>query len=165
MISFKAIVESGISKNDVYQRRRSILLSNYITLILCTAIILLCTFRSLLFRNVDQALAINYLLALILFSLTIPLNRLHLTTLSRLYLCTLPIAYVWYFYITNMEVMPIIDTSNYDSFRIFLLALSCIPYLILDKIKNATECQQKDPKADIIAGDRKSTRLNSSHQI
>jgi len=32
-----------------------------------------------------------------------------------------------------MMVMPIIETSIYDSLRIFLLAISCIPYLILDK--------------------------------
>jgi hypothetical protein len=133
MISFKAIVESGVAKSDVYQRRRSILLSNYIALILCGAIILLSITRFLLFHDIDQTQARNYFLGFILFSATTLLNRLRLTTLSRLYLSVLPIAYLWYIYIASMKLMPTIDTSIYDSLRIFLLALSCIPYLILDK--------------------------------
>lgn len=133
MISFRTIVESGLSKTDVYQKRRSILLSNYIALILCIAIILLGTIRFLFFRNVDQALFTTYFQGLILFSFAIVLNRLHLTTLSRLYLCMLPTAYVWYIFITTVMVSSKIETSIYDSLRIFILALSCIPYLILDK--------------------------------
>jgi hypothetical protein len=50
-----------------------------------------------------------------------------------LYLSLLPTVFVWYVFITTILVMPKIETSVYDSLRIFLLALSCIPYLILDK--------------------------------
>src|SRR5712675_1022176 len=96
MMSLRTIVESGLSKSDVYQKRRSILLSNYIALILCTAILLLGTFRSVLFHSVDQNLFINYLLGVILFSFAIVFNRAHWTTLSRLYLSLLPTAFVWY---------------------------------------------------------------------
>jgi hypothetical protein len=133
MISPRTIVESGLSKTDAYQKRRSILLSNYIALILCAAIVLLGTTRFLLFQNVDRTLFINYILGAILFLLAIVFNRFHLTTLSRLYLSLLPTVFVWYVFITTILVMPKIETSVYDSLRIFLLALSCIPYLILDK--------------------------------
>lgn len=133
MISFRTIVESGLSKADAYQKRRSILLSNYIALILCGAILILAAVRLLVFRDVDQTLFINYLLGAFLFSLALVFNRYHLTTLSRLYLSLLPTAYVWYVFVTTLLVTPKIDTSVYDSLRIFLLAISCVPYLILDK--------------------------------
>jgi|GEM_PF-4692237 hypothetical protein len=69
MISLRTIVESGLSRTDAYQKRRSILLSNYIALILCTAIVLLGTTRFLLFHNVDRIILSNYYQELILFSL------------------------------------------------------------------------------------------------
>lgn len=133
MISLRTIVESGLSKTDVYQKRRSILLSNYIALILCIAIMILGTTRSLIFHTVDQTLLANYFLGVILFSLTIVFNRLRLTTLSRLYVSLLPTAFVWYACIILMLAMPKIETSTYYSLRVFLLATSCIPYLVLDK--------------------------------
>jgi hypothetical protein len=133
MISLRTIVESGLSKSDVYQKRRSILLSNYIALILCTAIVLLGAFRSLLFHSVDQTLFMNYFIGVILFSLAIVFNRAHWTTFSRLYLSLLPTAFVWYAFATTVMKPATVGTSIYDSLRIFLLAISCVPYLILDK--------------------------------
>ncbi len=133
MISFQNIVESGLSKNDLYQKKRGILLANYIALILCTAIILLYMIRFLYFHSITLKVTITYSVGFTLIFLTVVLNRLRLTNLSRLYLCLLPIVYIWYTFVTSMMKMPRIDTTVYDSFRIFLLALSCIPYLIFDK--------------------------------
>lgn len=133
MISLRNIVESGLSKSDVYQKRRSILLSNYIALILCAAIIVLGMIRWALFNDIDQALFSNYALGVTLFPLAIVFNRFRLTTLSRLYLSLLPTVFVWYTVTSPMLAMSKIESSVYDSLRIFLLAVSCIPYLILDK--------------------------------
>ena len=133
MISFKNIVESGLNKNDRYQKRRGILLSNYIAIILCTAIILLYIIRFLFFHSITMKVSTTYSAGFTLILFTVLLNRLRLTTLSRVYLCLLPIAYIWYNFVTDMMKMPKIDTTVYDSLRIFLLGLSCIPYLIFDK--------------------------------
>jgi hypothetical protein len=133
MISLRTIVESGLSKTDAYQKRRSIVLSNYIALILCVAIVVLGTIRWIFFNDIDQALFTNYALGVTLFPLAIVLNRFRLITLSRLYLSLLPTVFVWYALTAPMMAMPKIESSVYDSLRIFLLAVSCIPYLILDK--------------------------------
>jgi len=135
MISFQNIVESGLSKNDLYQKRRGILLANYIALILCTAIILLYMIRFLYFHSITLKVTVTYFTGFTLIFFTIILSRLRLTTLSRLYLCLLPIAYIWYTFLMGMVKMQKIDTTIYDSLRIFLLALSCIPYLIFDKVQ------------------------------
>src|SRR5258708_36171352 len=109
MISFQNIVESGLSKNDRYQKRRGILLTNYIALILCTAIILLYMIRFLYFHSITLNVTITYSAGFTLIFLTVVLNRLRLTTLSRLYLCILPIAYIWYTFVASMMKMPRID--------------------------------------------------------
>src|SRR5258708_14517683 len=111
MITFQNIVESGLTKNDLYQKRRGILLANYIALILCTAIILLYMIRFLYFHSITLEATIIYSAGFILIFLTVVLNRLRLTTLSRLYLCLLPIAYIWYTFVTGMMNMPRIDTT------------------------------------------------------
>jgi len=133
MIKFKHIVESGLHKADTYQKKRAIVLSNYIALILTSSLLLIIIIRLTVFHDVDKALIINFTLGTVLFIAAIVFNRLFLTTLSRLYLCFLPITFVWYSFIRGMKLLPSIEPTVYDGLRVFLLAISCIPYLLLDK--------------------------------
>jgi len=132
MISLKGIVESGLKKTDTYQEKRGIVLCNSIALILCTSLLLLFILRLFILHNIDQATLLNFPMGIALFLVTILLNRLFLTTLSRLYLSLLPIAFLWYMAIYGMKILPSGKATDYDSLRIFFLAMTCIPYLLLD---------------------------------
>jgi hypothetical protein len=62
-------------------------------------------------------------------------NRAGMTTLSRLILCYTPVGLIWYVGISTVLYRPVIEQAAYDSLRIFLLAFSFIPYLLLDSKK------------------------------
>ena len=133
MNPFKNIIESGLLPTDSYQKKRGIVLSNYIALIMCVCIILLFILRYFILHNIDQATLINFPIGIALFLFTIVLNRLFLTTFSCLYLSVLPFVYLWYVSLFGMKLLPSNLPTQYDSMRIFFLAFSCIPYLLLDK--------------------------------
>jgi len=136
MPRFSNIIHAGLSDTDVYQKKRGIIFSNYISLILCAAILLLFTFKQLAFGYIPYGFNINFLLiGLVLFLSSIVLNKFSFTTLSRLFLCLSPVLFLWYFYISQMSKLAFIETTIYDSFRIFLLTASFIPYLLFDKRK------------------------------
>ena len=60
MISFKNIIESGLLKTDTYQKKRGIVLSNYIALILCASVLVLFVLRLFILHNINQATLINF---------------------------------------------------------------------------------------------------------
>jgi len=133
MNPFKNIIESGLLPTDSHQKKRGIVLSNYIALIVCGCFLLLFILRFFLFHNIDKATLVNFPIGIALFLFTIVLNRLFLTTLSRFYLSAMPYAYLWYVSIYGMRLLPSDLPTQYDGMWIFFLAFSCIPYLLLDK--------------------------------
>jgi len=135
MISLKGIVETGLKKTDAYQKKRGIVLCNAIALILCATLLLLFILRFFILHNINQAAFLNFPIGIALFLVTVLLNRLFLTTLSRLYLSLLPVAYLWYMAIYGLKILPSGQATDYDSLRVFFLAMSCIPYLLLDNQK------------------------------
>jgi PAS domain S-box-containing protein len=56
-----------------------------------------------------------------------------LLDLSRLYLCWVPALLITWRVILGMKEISIVPVSSYDGLRIYLLATSCIPYLLLDR--------------------------------
>lgn len=133
---FRHIVRSGLLDGDAYQKRRGILLSNYISLVISGALLLLFIIRRSFFGHIPGGLNTYFLsIGLIGFLSPILLNRLGMTTLSRMLLCYAPACLIWYTYISFMQDMPVIEQAGYDSARIHLLAFSFIPYLLLDSKK------------------------------
>ena len=130
------IVRSGLQNNDEYQKRRGILLSNYIALILSGCIVLMFVIRRIVFADIAGGITLtNTAVGLLACLSPIVANRMGLTTLSRLLLCYFPVIFIWYAYISQMMATTFIDQSAYDSERIHLLTMSFIPYLLLDKRK------------------------------
>lgn len=72
---------------------------------------------------------------IVLFVVPILLNKFGYTTASRILLCYFSVCFIWYAYIWLMLGMKVVEQANYDSVRIHLLAVSFIPYLLLDKRK------------------------------
>lgn len=130
---FRNITRSGLLPTDAYQHRRAILLSNYISLVLCACMLLLFLLRRLVFGHIPGGMDTHsVLIGLTCAILPVILNRLQWTTLSRLLMCYTPVCFMWYVYVSDMRAMPLIEQAVYDSMRIHFLAVSFIPYLLLD---------------------------------
>ena len=133
---FRNIVRSGLRDTDEYQRKRAILLSNYISLLLCGCLLLFFIIRRFVLGHISVGTDLHFLsVGLASFIIPILLNRTHFTTLSRILLCYTTICFIWYTYVSLMRGMKVIEQANYDSLRIYLLALSFMPYLLLDSKK------------------------------
>jgi len=133
MTWFRNIARSGLLHTDEYQKKRSILLSNYISLLLCGCLLLLFIIRRFVFGHISGGINVYFLaVGFILFLAPVLLNRLYLTTLSRIHLCYAPVCFIWYIYVSLMRDMSVIEQATYDSMRIYLLAVSSIPYLLLN---------------------------------
>jgi hypothetical protein len=124
------ITRSGVKIDDPPSKKRVIILSNFVALTLVAANFLLFVAIP---GNHNIFGFIEMLLASAIFSFPIILNRWQLTTISRIYECYLP-AIVIISYVSNfMRNMDSVPVSLYDGLRFYLLAASCIPYLIFER--------------------------------
>ena len=134
MSLLRTIARSGLKDGYEYQEKRAILLSNYISLLLCGCLILLFVVRRLIFGHIPEGVNLHLLVVGILcFAFPILLNRIGLTTASRVLMCYFSVFFIWYGYVSQMIHMTLIQQATYDGLRIHLLALSFVPYLLLDK--------------------------------
>ncbi len=107
-----------------------IVLSNFVALTLVFANILLFI---IIPANHNIYGFLELLYAIVVFSLPVFFNRLHLTGLSRMYECWLPPILIIWFMSINMREAEYITISTYDGLRYYLLCTSCIPYLIFER--------------------------------
>lgn len=138
MTFFQNIIRSGIIKTEEYQEKRSIVLTNYISLILLAAILIIIIYRYLVLNDnsLNSIVSIRvWVIGVLLLISPILLNKFLFTTASRLTLCFTPVAFVWFAFISSMLKMETIEPSVYDGLRIYLLAVSFIPYLLFNTHK------------------------------
>ena len=129
----KNILESGFKKTDSYQDRRGVALTNCISLILFGALLLLMMMRLWVYHNFSQPR--EFAMGAILFLMPIILNRFFLSNLGRLIMGVTPTVYIWYFFMSGMVSLLEIPLSVYEALRVYLLAMSCIPYLTMTNNK------------------------------
>lgn len=127
----RTIVRSGIEERMTYKNKRSILIANYLSLILTFAISAVFIFRLTVFSS--PHVDIHWILGTMVFLSPIAMNRIRLTTAGRLMLCIGPIIFIWYSFIDQMLISDPIEVSQYDGLRIFLLGVSFVPYLLFDR--------------------------------
>ncbi len=127
---FMKITEIGVTLKTNTQKKRAIVLSNYIALILSISCYLVFI---IIPQNHDWRGFIEMTTGALIFSMAILLNYFSFTKISRLYLCWLPpILLVWYTTLSmiNLHAIPV---SSYDGLRFYLLAFGCIPYILIDR--------------------------------
>jgi PAS domain S-box-containing protein len=127
---FRLLVESGVREDDSHSMKRGTVFSNYIALFLCAAAVVLFL---IIPQNHNLGGLTDALVAFVIFGFPIFLNRWSLITLNRLYLCFTPPVVITVLMIMSMMERSVVPTSAYDGIRIYLLATSCIPYLLLDR--------------------------------
>src|SRR4051812_32421592 len=127
----KNLLESGFRKSDDYQQRRVTLLTNSISLILVGVMMVLFLVRIVLFSHFCTPF--DLLFEAVLMFVPIFLNRLYLPAASRLFLSIVLIIFIWYSFINGIKEMPSVAITVYDGLRLYLLAVSCVPFLILGR--------------------------------
>ncbi len=128
----KKIMECGVKELDNPSDKRTTILSNYLSLILFIAIIVLVILRYFLF---SKPIDFNVSFAALLFLSPIFINFLGFTQISKIYLCWLPTFVIGTIYYLSFKSSVNIQSSTYDSLRIYLLGVSCIPFLLLSTLK------------------------------
>jgi len=129
----KDLAEFGLDKSVSYQDRRGVLLTNYVSIILLGVVALLFFIRAGVLKNLSNPQHLIAGAAICVAPLI--LNRIQWVQASRLFVCIVPPVFLWYVFITRMRGMETIPVSAYDGLRVYLLAISCIPYLVLTRDK------------------------------
>lgn len=125
---FKAIVESGLGRIQHPAERRMVTFSNYLALTLIAADLLI--FLIIPFNHTVAGLR-NMAVAFALFALPVYLNHKGLHIFAKLYLCWCPPVLIVFAMISGMSRSPSVPITTYDGMRFYLLATSCIPFLLL----------------------------------
>jgi len=126
---FEKIIRSGLSETDGYQRRRSIVLSNFLALILVGAILVI-YLSSLLFFG--DNLIDTLIIGTVLFGSPILINLFFSSSLSRLVLCYAPVIFIWLSFLHPLQKIEMFQLNIYG-LRTYLLAVCFIPYLLFDR--------------------------------
>jgi len=133
----ESITQWGISEGDINQKKRSIAICNYISLLLFLGVSLIYIIRRTYYGNIPLGFNTPYLLIGFISSfLPLLMNRFYFTSASRIAISILPVLFVWYYFVDQLNQMQQVELTAFDSLRIFLLALSMIPFLII----NRNEC-------------------------
>ena len=114
---FRSIVRLGITDELNYQAKREIVATNYISLILAGAILLLCLVKDILFVNAPYKF--YWVIGACLFFLPLLLNGLLLTTISRLFLCAAPVFFIWFSFVTEILKQEVLEQSMFDGIAYF----------------------------------------------
>jgi PAS domain S-box-containing protein len=129
-MGFKKLVESGVRESHDFHARKPIILSNYIALILIGVNILLLIAipgNRNLGALAETGMAVGF------FSIPFVLNHFRFYTVSRLYLCWCPPVFYTWFMLVEMQESSILSVTTFDGLRFYLLAYSCIPYLLFER--------------------------------
>ncbi|MES2732111.1 MAG: PAS domain-containing protein, partial [Bacteroidota bacterium] len=129
MSFLQSVTESGISfASDKYSDVKTVILSNYLSLVLFVGVLFLLIIRLLVFSILPDEQVIA---AAILFLFPLLSNYFGHLNFTRLYLCWMPMFVLMGIYIIRLKLFPQVLTAEYDSLKIFQLGFSCFPYLLL----------------------------------
>lgn len=129
---FNTIVNSGVGEDTSVSDSRAIVLSNYVALIFALTSLLLFV---IIPENISADGFLDTLREIVIFLLPILFNRFKLTAFSRIYLCWIPSVLIAWNMIGGMQQVEVVPASMYNGFRIYLVAYSCVPYLLIDRRK------------------------------
>lgn len=128
---FHRIVHAGASQGETSSARQGILLTNYVSLGLGAAVIVLMVAR-ILFGQWNSSVDIGLVIALFTLLSPLLLNHLGLTNMSRLTLCWLPPLFSIIIVILALKTGFRPEISAYTGIRLYLLAFTCIPFIVFD---------------------------------
>ena len=124
------LIRIGVTEDTSLSERRTIVLSNVIATVLIGIEVILFLFLP---GNHTLFAATELLVLGIAFVILLNLNKVGYYTIARLYLSWFAPLYLLYFMIKQVAGIPNISSSFFDGFRYYLLAGSCLPFLLFGK--------------------------------
>ncbi len=125
------LIDSGISFAEKPADKPSIKLTNYASIGVSLAILSLLAYR-LLSGAIDAWLSTIFLVEAFLSFLPIIINRLGYVKISRIYLCWFASFIIPVDSLLYLQHTLLFESSMYVGFRFFLIAFSCIPFLVFN---------------------------------
>jgi signal transduction histidine kinase len=123
----------GLNSDQTNLLQREILYTNIIAVLLMLTTALFYIAVKIDFPEVTYSMTLKgMLVGEICFCIPLLLNYFNRTTLSRIFICYLPIVYIWTLTIISFQHVSMIEDTRYDSLKILLLSVSLIPYLLFD---------------------------------
>jgi PAS domain S-box-containing protein len=129
---FQMLVESGVTDADDYKIRRTVILSNIISLILILANILLFI---IIPQNRNSGGFKEMVIGILIFAIPVFLNKVSLRMLSRLFLCWVPPYAIIVLMVFGLKEADFVSVSSYNGVRYYLLAFGCLPFLLMERKK------------------------------
>ncbi len=123
---FESLMRSGIQTVEDYQKKRSILILNYICGVIAILNLAVFFLRTFYF----EIPAFDVLAGTLVILVPILLNQFGWINISRVYFCYLGPTYLIFLL---PDLVRAGDHSLFDGFRIYILALSIVPYLIFTR--------------------------------
>jgi PAS domain S-box-containing protein len=125
----KRLTECGVrSSTDVFQKR-TIILTNTVSLTFLFAYILLLICRFVFFGKAFDSQIFG---TLFIFACPIIINHFGFAKTAQIFLAWSPVIGIYYNFITVLRSQEVISTTIYDALKIFLVGFSPIPFLILN---------------------------------
>ncbi|MTI39884.1 PAS domain S-box protein [Fulvivirga lutimaris] len=123
----KSLSEVGVHEDLTYTDRRSVILTNIITLVFVTlAFLVFAGFPS----NYKLDVFYDSLTSMLFLSIPLILNRFRLYFISKFYLSSAPPLFITYDIVTYMQTLEVVPVSTYIGLRFYLLACACVPFIV-----------------------------------
>jgi PAS domain S-box-containing protein len=126
---FFRITRFGVKDEFSIPEKRKLILSNALAILFSFASLILLVIP----ENQNMGGVIEAIFMILTFSIPLLLNAQGYLVLSRLYLCWIPVISILILMVGAMRDAPQVEVHTYDGLRIYLLALSCVPYLLFDR--------------------------------
>lgn len=128
----KRIFHAGFTSQMHYRERRQVLIANYISVALALVVFIQIILREHVFQSrVTPVTQVYFLFCLV----PLMLNSFRFTGVGRVSLSLIPVFLVWSGFADGIRVTGSVEQSMYDGMRLFLIAVSIIPYLVFDRTR------------------------------
>jgi PAS domain S-box-containing protein len=172
VFTLKRLTHSGASFAYNASEERSVIVCNCISLVFFFVYAISLIVRFIFFKIPVGGFAPVHM---ILYALPIAMNRLGYIRLSRIYLCWVPSVLLIVNFLSLLKTTTERPDSLYDAVRIYLLAFSCLPFLLLSTrnklelaiglIVPAVTIIFCDPILNFFEGDSISKAASSSYHV
>lgn len=127
----RRITDSGGSYAGSKSEKRNIILSNYVSLVGCAALLLLLA-ALVSFYGFQWGMATRLIGGAVFFLVPLGLNRSGLVVFSRVLLCAFIPLLVFGISILDLKAGEIMSAVSFVGLRLFLLVSLCFPFLLFD---------------------------------
>ena len=120
-------LNSGITPHQSVQQRRTIIIVNYLSVILPFIVFSLMLYRIFV---IGSTRVLDLLVIALLLSTPLLFNRLKLPSIAQILVCLIPLGLLWYISLRGFLARGTVDIFMYDGLRLYVLATGIFPSIL-----------------------------------